>query len=183
MQARVLVSKRNQSYTAVPLYQLRIMQPVFYDDMNKLQHRAMRTFLGVGKQTSLVAFDGETGLNSLLYRKHCDIIRFWHRLSRLPSSRVAHRVLTWDISKTAQSRDPWSADVKQILEDKNLTLFFEVDTVKNVSCGYIINRLNNSTRHKLETSWKDDLQQSPNMRTYQLFKDVYINEPYLDSCR
>ena len=62
-----------------------------YDDINKLQHRAIQTFLGVGKQTSLVALDGETGLNSPLYRRHCDIIRLWHRLSRLPVSRVAKR--------------------------------------------------------------------------------------------
>ena len=44
--------------------------------MNKLQHRAMRTFLGVGKQTSLVAFDGETGLNSLLRKTENTAILF-----------------------------------------------------------------------------------------------------------
>ena len=127
-----------------------------------------------------MALDGETGLNSPLYRRHCDIIRLWHRLSRLPVSRVAHRVLAWDISKTAQSRDTWSADVKRILEDNNLINFFNVDAVKNVSCEYIINCFNNSTRHKLETTWKDDLQQSQKLRTYKLFKHSYITEPYLD---
>ena len=151
-----------------------------FDDHNKLQHRAIRTLLGVGKQTSLVALDGETGLISPLNRRHNEIIRLWHRLARLPISRIAHRILVWDIHKTEHLHDTWSADVKHILEDNNLLNFFNIDATKRVSCDYLLNCLRASTNRKLEISWLTDVQHSPKLRTYKLLKSSYASEPYLD---
>ena len=51
-----------------------------FDSLDKLQHKVIRTFLGVGKQTPLVAFDGDVGWDSPKLRRHVGILRLWCRL-------------------------------------------------------------------------------------------------------
>lgn len=46
-----------------------------FDSYERLHHKAVCTFLGVGKQTPLTALDGDVAWDSPKHRRHVDMIR------------------------------------------------------------------------------------------------------------
>ena len=75
-----------------------------YDEHDKLQNRAIRTFLGLGKSTCLLAMEAETGWPSPRYRRYCEIVRLWHRLVNMDTYRLTHKVFQWDLDLTERYR-------------------------------------------------------------------------------
>ena len=63
-----------------------------------VQHRAMRTFLGVGKFAPLPTLSGDMCWLPPSARHKLDIFRLWLRLHSLPVDRITRKVYEWDMS-------------------------------------------------------------------------------------
>ena len=66
-----------------------------YDQCNTVQHRAMRTFLGVSQCTPVAAMYGDMQWYNPYVRHQVSMIRFWLRLTRMPESRLTKRITLW----------------------------------------------------------------------------------------
>ena len=85
------------------------------DCCDVVQHRAMRTFLGVGKCTPLPMMYSELAWNPSIVRHQLSVVKFWIRLTRKPHSSLIRQVFNWDYALARQNRGTWCLDVKKIL--------------------------------------------------------------------
>ncbi len=150
-----------------------------YDDLNKLQHRAIRSYLGVSKSTCLIAIDGEVGWLPPRYRRHRELVRLWHRLVKMDPTRLTHRIFLWDLQQSDRYRDTWCNEVRHIFSDCGILNFFNTDLTKTISSTYLVQKVSDSLNHKWKGQWANDLQQSPKLRTYRKFKQHVHQEEYL----
>ena len=67
-----------------------------YDRFNTTQHRAMRTYLGIGICAPLLAIYGDMAWVTSHSRHEVTALRYWFRLTRLPRSRLPRRIFDWD---------------------------------------------------------------------------------------
>ena len=82
------------------------------DCCDVVQHRAMRTFLGVGKCAPLPMLYGDMSWIPSHVRQQTAMLRLWIRLIRMPPTRLARQVFDWDFSHTRKGT--WCHDVKQM---------------------------------------------------------------------
>ncbi|MES9880684.1 MAG: reverse transcriptase family protein [Sedimenticola sp.] len=151
-----------------------------YDDFNKLQHRAIRSFLGVSKSTCLLAIDGEVGWLPPRYRRHLEMVRLWHRLTTMNPNRLTYRVFQWDLRLSARYRNTWCNEVKQIFTDNGLPNFSNPDLTITISSRHLVQMIRSALKHRWSSKWAADLQESAKLRTYRTFKDDVQPEPYLE---
>lgn len=152
----------------------------FYDEHDKLQNRAIRTFLGVGKSTCLIAMEAETGWLLPKYRRHCEIIRLWHRLVNMDERRITHKIFIWDLNLTQRYRNTWCGDVKSIFQDCGLLNFFNTESTKTISARSLVEKVKQKLINSRNNQWHDSLLQSAKLRTYRTFKTTINKECYLD---
>ena len=67
-----------------------------YSFVNTIHNRAMRTYLGVGKVMPLPPIYGDMPWITPNTRHRSAAVRYWHRLTRMPESRLKERVFNWD---------------------------------------------------------------------------------------
>ena len=151
-----------------------------YDEHDKLQNRAIRTYLGLGKSTCLLAMEAETGWLSPRYRRYCEILRLWHRLVNMDTYRLTHKVFQWDLNLTERYRNTWCGDVKSILRECDLFNFFNTDLCKRISARNLVDKVKQKLTNIRERQWADSVLQSAKLRTYRTFKFSIGKEEYLD---
>ena len=91
-----------------------------YECCSTLQHRAMRTFLGVGKCAPLPAM-----YTDLQWKPA--FVRYWCRLRQMPECRLTRRVFDWDHTLATRGRRSWNKEVKDILAQCNIPEAFDRD--------------------------------------------------------
>lgn len=96
-----------------------------YERLERLQYRAIRTFLGVGKFTPIPAITGEMGWTPPYIRNRCNMIRLWCRLVNLDTRRIPYIIFKWDMNFSIAHRETWSNDVKSIMTDCGLRDLFD----------------------------------------------------------
>ena len=98
-----------------------------YACMNTTQHRAMRTFLGVGKCAPLPCMYGDMPWITPFTRHRSAAVRYWLRLTRMPQSRLTKRVFDWDYDMATRGRRSWNREIKQILTTCGIPELFNRD--------------------------------------------------------
>ena len=63
-----------------------------YSDIEKIQNNLMRSFLGVGRNASIVALIGDMGWLPIATMTKLNCIRFWLRLSNMTNDRLNKQV-------------------------------------------------------------------------------------------
>ena len=97
-----------------------------YNRNNNVQHRAMRTFLGVGKYTAIPALYGELCWRTPRMRHHLDMIRLFVRLANMPEHRITHKVFKWDYQRARAGT--WCHEVQAILQKCDLLNYYHTLT-------------------------------------------------------
>ena len=69
-----------------------------FPDCEKVQHRAIRYYLGVHPKAPLLAITGAMGWVDPQVRRHVNIIRLWNRLLKMEDSRLTKKIFLWDHS-------------------------------------------------------------------------------------
>ena len=96
-----------------------------YSFVNTTRHRAMRTYLDVGKVTPLSAIYGDMPWITSYTRHRSAAVRYRHRLTRMPESRLTRRVFNWDYELACRGRPSWNKDIQQILTTCDIPELFE----------------------------------------------------------
>ncbi len=83
-----------------------------FTQIDAVQNKAIRIFLGVHKFVPIAAINGYMGWTSCCVRCKTNIIRFWNRLMCMNNNRLPKIIFNWDYS----CRDnTWSSNIKSIL--------------------------------------------------------------------
>ena len=136
-----------------------------------VQHRALRYFLGTHRFTPLLAVEGECGWMNCFSRHKINMLRLWNRLASMENDRLTKRIFLWERAQNNQSN--WTSQIKNLMEEINMGNVFRNSAICNIQ------QAEEKIRFNLETTWKNDLQHVPKLRTYSLLKSNYIVEKYI----
>ena len=84
-----------------------------YPKIANIQHRAMRFFLGVGKTCPIGGLFGEMGWIPLRGLIKFNILKFWHRIMSMRSTRLTRLILLW--SKSLTGIPNWANRTSELL--------------------------------------------------------------------
>ena len=93
------------------------------DCMDVIQHRAMRTFLGVGKCAPLPMMYGDMYWIPSHARQQAAMVRYWSRLLKMLPYRLNKQIFEWDYLHAR--RGTWCYDIKKIFEKCDMSELYE----------------------------------------------------------
>ena len=93
------------------------------DCMDVIQHRAMRTFLGVGKCAPLSMMYGDMYWIPIHARQQAMMVRYWSRLLKMPPCRLNKQIFEWDYLHAR--RRTWCYDIKKIIDKCDMSELYE----------------------------------------------------------
>ena len=150
-----------------------------HPSLEKIHNRAIRTFLGLGKNTPIPGIRAEMGWLEPRSRTQTKMIRMLHRLVCMPDSRLTKKIFLWDFNLTETSRiSTWGKEARDILTRNNLNQIFQTSIFDLKS---IIDELKVSLLNKDQLKFKQQCAM-PKLRTYNLIADfsspkMYLNKP------
>ena len=100
-----------------------------YNDAKQIHHKALRMFLGVHRNASLVVINGDMGWLVPVVRRHLNIVRLWHRLKSLNNDRLIAHIFRWDKTSTGKT---WYSELKWILSESDLSDILVADRLPSL---------------------------------------------------
>ena len=85
----------------------------------KIQHRALRYFLGVHKFCPIPAMYGDMGWSECRPRRFMNMLRYWNRLVKMSDDRLTKKIFIYDYEQSRNGCRNWCSDVECILDDIN----------------------------------------------------------------
>jgi hypothetical protein len=148
-----------------------------YDKPNTVHNRAMRTYLGVHKYTSVPAMYGDMGWTEPGNRRKLEIIRFWLRLNDMDNDRLTKKVFKWDKTFVHNS---WASDVRKILVECNLEHLYNCEDPTSVLHKVqILNTVKDKLLCKQKDRWELRVAAQDKLRFYRLFKQTFEVEEFV----
>ena len=93
-----------------------------YNDIDAVQNRTIRYFLGVHRFAPKLAINGDVGWLPTKERRWFNILKYWNRLVNMDEVRNCKKGFLWDYYIC---HDNWSSEVKDIMTKIGLTRNFE----------------------------------------------------------
>ena len=136
-----------------------------------VQHKACRYFLGGTKFSANVALRGDMGWNSCFVNEKLECFRLYIKLSRANDDRLLKCVFNWSKSY----RRGWESKVEKLAEKLGI-----LDKITNVtwSIRRLISSIKGTLKAKDSEDWLNSLQGSDKLRTYRLYKSQLSPEFY-----
>ena len=141
-----------------------------YQQIDNVQNRAMRYFLGVHRFTPILAMLGDTGWLPSVYRRWISMLRLWNRLILMDDDRLTKCAFNADYEI---NQNNWCQDVKHVMSCLGLSNHYENKTVINLS------NANDRMHAYYSNIWSRDIRQIPKLRTYIIFKQSFKTENYV----
>ena len=138
-------------------------------DFEKIQKRALRFFMGVHKNTPILAMMGDMGLVDINIKQSLCMIRYWNRVVKMDQSRLTKRIFLWDYNREV---DSWSKNVSIILSSINCSHIFQAKLVCDIT------HLEYKLIANYANIWRSLLLEKPKLRTYVKYKGEYAPENY-----
>ena len=146
---------------------------------NKVQNRALRSFVGVHRFVPIVALCGDTGFVPPHIRHRIDMVKMWARILRMEPSRYPKIVYKWGMNMN--KRNTWYSELRSILLQCDLEDLLNLLDFEELHGGHTV--LIENVKVKLmsdwNTEWEVKLNRSLKLRTYRMFKTEYKEEAYL----
>ena len=143
-----------------------------YNQIDSVQNRAIRFYLGTHRFSPNLAINGDVGWIYSQVRRKINMLRYWNRLIKFDNSRLTKKVFLWDLSKR-RSTGTWSSEIHKIFVDLNMENVYE--NLLSVNLGTAKNELHRSCQNL----WKNEIRNVSKLRTYCLFKENFETEPYV----
>ena len=141
----------------------------FNQKPENVQHRAIRSFLGVHRFAPNHAIYGDIGWVSSQLRRHIEICRLWNRLVDMPLSRLPRRILEWELD----FNNNWASEVKTILCKVDMQFCYN----NKVPCDLQLVRENLEAQEV--DKWERERFLKPKLRLYNLYKRTLEPEIYV----
>ena len=150
-----------------------------FPSQENIHHRAMRTFLGVGKKTPIPGLQGEMGWHKLNFHRRRETVRYWLKLYNMNDARLTKKVFIWDYTRCLTGKKSYNQEVKKILEDNELSDCFYGLMVEKPKP--VIHALENQLREGEERKFLEEIQTMPKLRKYRDIKLSLETESYVKS--
>ena len=143
-----------------------------FPQIDAIQNKAIRIFLGVHIFAPIAAINGDVGWTASWVRRKTNIICFWNRLMCMNEDRLPKIVFCWDCTCRGNT---WSSNIRSIFVDIDCQNVFISRSQINVnSCWALLYELQCK-------QWSDKIFVKRKLQTYVTFKNMYEVEPYVIS--
>lgn len=149
-----------------------------YDDIDAVQNRAIRFFLGVGKNYPRAALQGEMGWIPASTRLNLQFISWWLKTNTLQEGRTSKSIMDWSM-KLAENDNfrNWCWHVKKVLVSIHLPELYSAQ-LSNISVKEFIPIIRNRLSEVAYVKWLDQLhkplvrtsESGGKLRTYKIIK-------------
>ena len=142
----------------------------------KIHLRAIRAFLGVPRNACNVGILSEVPWMLPKFRTKIEMIRYYHRLVNMESSRLAKQIFLWD--KTLNEKGfvtTFHSEIKATLDQCNLNPCIKF----NFNLKDVISKMKSVFHQEQRNYLETECQKMPKLRTFYLFKDFSVDPPYL----
>ena len=143
------------------------------NDIDKIQNRAIRYFLGLHKFAPNIALNSEMGWISPSFNRYICMLRFWNRIMLKPDTELCKRLFLVDYNLCVKN---WSSEIKKICNKLQIESVYDNKTACNVA------NVKDRVKDLMLRHWKENVIQKPKLRTYVTFKDNIDVEPYVKHC-
>ena len=134
-----------------------------FPQIEQVQYKAARYFLGVHRFAPTEALLGDMGWSTARTRHRLLILKFWNRLCNLHTSRLTRRVFDWDRLYT-NKRGTWCYNVRHILHDIGCPDLFHASTACDITFAQ------NALVEMDLVDWDISRYKSDKLRYYNLYK-------------
>ncbi len=145
-----------------------------YENLDKIQNRAIRFFTGVHKFAPILGYVGDMGWVSNRGRWKVNILRLWNRLTGIDNDRLLKKIFLWDKNQyNITNKSNFCAQAKQIIisigkrESYNNTEPVDIERAKVMILDLE------------KTGWLDSIKYKPKLDFLASIKTEYGTEPYL----
>ena len=151
-------------------------------EINVIQNKACRLFLGVGPYTSNVATRGEMGWMSCHFKQLIEISRLWCRLKKHNNNRICKQLFDWSNSLAHNRKKTWEKHVTNFYLKYELNFDIDTDVLHTKS---FIKQVKSKLLEADQLTWFSDLWNDMGLcngnklRTFRLYKERLMCEPYV----
>ena len=142
-------------------------------NIESVQLRALRYFLGVHRFTPILAIQGDSGWFPSFYRHQLNMLRLWNHLVTISDDIhvLTKLAFMWDLEKS--NNQNWSHHVKLLLQSIDMSTCFLNREVCNLNLAEI------KLQQKFVNDWQNELQSVSKLRTNRSFKSDFNLEKYV----
>ena len=144
-----------------------------------LQQKLLKYILGVKRNCSNMATLGEVGEYPLFLHALISLLSFWHRSMQMPDETLIKKALIF-VTGNDTCQSEWLATVKFVLKELNMTAYFQNPSA--ATSEIFIRMCKERLKEKFIQQWRNSIgSQGSKLRFYNLFKESFAREPYLDN--
>ena len=149
-----------------------------YDSALQLHLRAIRSYLGLPKNSTNAGVLSEVDLLLPKFRTYISMIRQYHRILNMNNNRLTKHIFFWDIfMNETYDLNTWSSEVYDIFKMCNLSTIFETKQIFYLKD--VTSQIKMCLYQKQIEYLKTECQSKPKLRTFLLFKDFNITPSYI----
>lgn len=151
-----------------------------HHQINFIQNRAIKFFLGVSKNSSNLATRGDLGWLSCINKQRLEAFRYLLRLNSMPKDRLISKVHSWSM----QNGRSWESRVFKLA--RTLKLDSLIANIQGQGSTLSINEIKKVLHANDCSKWKHDIhddsrnvENGNKLRTYRCYKSTLCCEPYV----
>ncbi|CAH1776937.1 unnamed protein product [Owenia fusiformis] len=103
-----------------------------YSEMNTVQNKAARYFLGVGRRAPNGSTKGDICWTSVFTKQRVEVTRLWCRLKNMATDRTPKHISKWSF----RHHKSWENLTRKMLQDLDFTQLINNDTISRVKCHH-----------------------------------------------
>ena len=146
--------------------------------VNTVQNKACRYFLGLGKNASNLASQGDMGWSSCAHKQKIEACRLYLKIVRTPENRLVNKISKW----SSTHGKSWERRLLSYMSENNLETYLN-DT--DLSVKNLVKRIATELKSIDDQNWRDKVwndtgQENGNkLRTYRLYKSNLMTDEYV----
>lgn len=142
-----------------------------FKEIQMVQNKACRYFLGGGKCASNVALRGDMGWNSCYVKSKIEVFRLWIKLRNTEEERILKCIHNW----SKRNGRGWEARVQKFSNGLNVSSLINDS---HLPIRTALKNLKDILSNKDAENWNKQLADSDKLRTYKTYKNILKPEWY-----
>ena len=144
-----------------------------FKQINDIQLRALRVFLGVHKFCPIVGIEGDTAWDPPHIRHKLNMLKLWNRLVQMDNDRLTKKVFLYDYQNARQGVKNWCYELQSLLES-----ILKPECFRERSICDILSAKEILLEHQ-KRKWKLQFDGQRKLRFLKSFKDEICTENYV----